>query len=65
MAQELVQPDLDLEGFVLVSVVDILVLVADERCWLFRCARAQNVAERNIFEALVLADIIVIRDIDT
>ena len=60
VAEELVQADLDFEGFVFVLVVDVLVGGFDEGDGLFGGGGAENVAERDVLEAFALADIVVL-----
>lgn len=60
VAEEFVQADLHLEGFVFVFVVNVLVRGFDEGDGLFRGRGAEDVAEGDIFEAFALADVIVL-----
>ena len=60
VAEELVQADLDFEGFVFVLVVDVLVGGLDEGNGLFRGRGAEDIAERDVLEAFALADVIVL-----
>lgn len=60
VAEELVQADLDFEGFVFVLVVDVLVRGLDEGDGLFRGRGAEDVAERDVLETFTLADVVVL-----
>ena len=60
VAEEFVEADLDFEGFVFVLVVDVLVRSLDEGSGLFGGRGAENIAERDVFEAFALADVVVL-----
>ena len=60
VAEELVQADLDFEGFVFVLVVDVLVRGLDEGDGLFGGRGAEDVAERDVLETFTLADVVVL-----
>jgi hypothetical protein len=60
VAEEFVKADLNFEGGVFVFVVDILVGVFDEGNGLFGGGSAEDVTERDIFEAFALADVVVL-----
>lgn len=64
MPEEFVQTYLDLESLVPVFTVDFLVFFCDEGDCFVRCFRAEDVAERDVLEAEVLADVVVVGDID-
>jgi len=60
VAQELVEADLDFEGFVFVFVVDVLVGGSDEWDGFFGGGGAEDVTEGDVFEAFALADVVVL-----
>lgn len=60
VAEELVEADLDFEGFVFVLVVDILVGGLYEGDGLFRGRGAEDVAERDVLETFALANVVVL-----
>jgi len=64
VAEQFVQADLDLEGFVFVFVVDVLVRSGDEGDGFFGRGGTENVAEGNVFETFALANIVILRGID-
>lgn len=63
--EEFVQADLDFEGVVGVRFVQFLLRVFDEGDFLIRGFGAEDVAEGDIFEAKVLADVVVVGDVDS
>lgn len=65
VAQELVQADLDFEGVVRGGLVEGLLLVLDEWDLLVGGFGAEDVAERDVLEAEVLADVVVVWDVDS
>jgi hypothetical protein len=64
MAQELMQTDLNLECLVGVLLVKILLVVFDERNLLIGSLGGENVAERDVLEAKVLSNVVVVGDVD-
>jgi hypothetical protein len=64
VAEELVQTDLDFEGWVAVFLVDGEVAVFDEWYLLIWRFGREDVAERDVLEAQVLADVVVIGNVD-
>jgi hypothetical protein len=60
VAQELVEADLDFEGFVFVFVIDVLVGGGDEGDGFLGGGGAEDVAEGYVFEAFALADVVVL-----
>jgi len=60
VTEELVEADLDFEGFVFEFVVDVLVGGFDEGNRFFGGRGAEDVAERNVLEAFALADVVVL-----
>jgi hypothetical protein len=65
VAEELVQADLDFEGVVCGCLVEGLLLVLDEWDLLVGGFCAEDVAEGDILEAEVLADVVVVGDVDS
>lgn len=65
VAEELVEADLDFEGLIGVGFVQGLLLVFDEWDLLIRSFRAEDVAERDVLEAKVLSDVIVVGNVDS
>jgi hypothetical protein len=64
VTEQLMQTHLDLEGWVAVLLVSGQVALFDERHSLVRCFRGEDVAEGHVFEAKVLADVVVVGDVD-
>ena len=65
VAEELVQTDLDFEGVVRGCLVEGLLLVLDEWYLLVGGLCAEDVAEGDVFEAEVLADVVVVGNVDS
>ena len=65
VAEEFVEPDLDFEGVVGVRFVQLLLGVFDEGDFLVGGFGAEHVAEGDVFEAEVLADVVVVGDVDS
>jgi hypothetical protein len=60
MAKEFVEADLHLKGRVTVLAVDLAISLGDERNLLVRGLGAENIAERDVLESIVLANVIIV-----